>query len=509
MRSVSTSGLTTSPIAVRTVRRMTLRPFATRWVLLIVLAKSAVNLAVAGRYGWHIDELYYRAAGKHPALGHVDFPPITPLLAGLADLLFGPSLVGMRFLAVLAGAGAAVLTALIARELGGGSVAQTVAAAAVASTLLLGSNSMFQTVSFDQLMWAAVLYLAVRLLRTGDARLWPALGVVAGVGLMTKYTIGLLLCSWLFAHRSSLWRRGPQPRRRWQTPWAAAGIAALIVLPNLWWQVRHGWPSVDFLTHQNPGNRAEFPPHVFVPMFLLAAGPLGLGLLVVGAPRLWRDDRFRPLAVAAGLTVFAFVVTGGKPYYPAPLHFLFAAAGAVGLEAASSRARRALLIGAAALTLPAVPYYVPLLPRAAMIDIGGANVSRDYADQIGWPQLVDDIAAVYEVVPPRERERAAILTRNYGEAGAVDLLGSDHGLPRAASPHLTYRYWTPPRLGATWLVSVGFHDRDLDRWCASEAWTTRFTTPYGVENEESGASIAVCRLRGTFADVWRDVTHRT
>ena len=484
---------------------MTLTPFAVRWIGVVALLKTAVNLAVAGRYGWHIDELYYRAAGKHPALGHVDFPPITPLLAGIADVLFGASLVGLRSLAVLAGAGALVLTALIARELGGGRVAQTIAAATVGGTLLLGSNSMFQTVSFDQLMWAGVLFVSVRLLRTGDARLWPVLGVLAGLGLMTKYTIGMLLGGLAAAF---VFTDTGRARLRCRTAWTAPVIAAVLVAPNLWWQVRYGWPSVDFLTGQNPGNRGEFPPHVFVPMFLLAAGPIGLALLVIGVRRLASDDRYRLLALAAGLTVVGFVVSGGKPYYPAPLYFLFTAAGAVGLEAASRRLRRTVLVVGVALTLPAVPYYVPVLPRAAMLEIGGADVSRDYADQIGWPDLVNEIAAASEVVPPAERSHTAVLTSNYGEAGAVDLLGDRYGLPRAASPHLTYRYWNPPRPDATWLVSVGFHPAQLARWCATAPWTTTFTTPYGVENEESGTSIAVCRLKTTFAGVWRDVTRR-
>ena len=483
-----------------------LPPVAVRCIAGVVVAKSVINLAVGGRYGWHIDELYYRAAGQHPALGHVDFPPITPLLAGVAEAVFGPSLVGLRLLAVLAGAGAVVLTALMARELGGGRVAQTVAAVAPASTLLLGSNSMFQTVSFDQLMWAGVLFVAVRLVRTGDARLWPVLGLLAGVGLMTKYTIGMLLAG--LAGGLLLTGEG-RARLRGRAPWLAAAIAAVIVMPNLWWQIRHGWPSVDFLSAQNPGNRDEFPPFVFVPMFLLAAGPLGLVLGAIGVRRMAGDDRFRALAVAAGLTVAGFVVTGGKPYYPAPLHLLLAAAGAVSLEAAAPRARRVALATTALLTLPAVPYYAPVLPQAAMLDIGGADVSQDYADQIGWPQLVDAVAAASHAVPSAERSRLAVLTSNYGEAGAVDLLGRDHGLPPAASPHLTYRYWAPPRPDAVWLVAVGFHDDDMDRWCESDPRTSTFTTPHGVENEESGKAIATCRLTGTFADVWRDVRRRT
>lgn len=486
----------------RTALPRSLAPFALRWVGGVVAVKTALSLAFAGRYGWHIDELYYFAAGKHPALGHVDFPPITPLLAGLARVLFGESLVGLRSLAILAGGGVIVVSALIARELGGGRFAQTLAAATVGSSLVLGSNTLFQTVSFDQLAWAAVLFVAVRLLRTGDVRLWPVLGAVAGVGLMTKFTIAMLLAG---LAAGFLVTAGGRARLRGVGPLAAIAIAVAIFLPNLVWQIDNGWPSVDFFTSRNPGNRDAFPLPVFVVMFLFAGGPLGVALLVPGVRRLARDVRYRQLTIAAALTVVGFVVTGGKPYYPAPLHVLLAAAGAVALEAASSRRRRTTVVVSALLLLPTVPYYLPVLPLDAMLDVGGADVRKDYADQIGWPELVAAVDRAYESLPADEQQRTAILASNYGEAGAVDLLGPERGLPRAASPHLTYRYWSLPRPDATTLITVGFSANDLARWCAVPAAMTTFTTPHGVENEESGKKIAVCRLRSTFTDVWRDV----
>ena len=123
------------------------------------------QLSVAGRYGWHRDELYYVDAGRHLSLGYVDFPPVTPLLSRLATAAFGDSLVGLRSLAALAGAAAVVVVALLARELGGGRRAQVLAAVlAATSPVLLGADALFQTVPFDQLAWAVIALLAVRAL---------------------------------------------------------------------------------------------------------------------------------------------------------------------------------------------------------------------------------------------------------------------------------------------------------------------------------------------------------
>ncbi len=166
--------------------------FAAGPVLAVVALRCALTLAVAGRYGWHRDELYYAVAGLHLQGGYVEFPPVTALLAALARELFGWSLVGLRAFSILAGAGTVIVATLITRELGGGRRAQTLAAVVVAfSPGLLATNYLFQPVALDQLTTVVVLWLALRLaLGRGS---WPLLGIAAGIGLETKYTIAVVL----------------------------------------------------------------------------------------------------------------------------------------------------------------------------------------------------------------------------------------------------------------------------------------------------------------------------
>jgi hypothetical protein len=138
--------------------------FAVWPVLVVLVAKCALNFTFAGRYGWQRDEPYYAVAGRHLQGGYVDFAPVTALLSAAARGLFGWSLVGFRGFAILAGAVTVVLAALIARELGGGRRAQVIAAAAVAfSPRLLASNGLFQPVAFDLAATMLVLWLALRL----------------------------------------------------------------------------------------------------------------------------------------------------------------------------------------------------------------------------------------------------------------------------------------------------------------------------------------------------------
>src|SRR4051794_16412025 len=232
-----------------------LAPFPRRAVLVVIALKSLVNLAVVRRYGWHWDELYYRVAGQHLQLGYVDFPPITPVLARAAELVLPGSLVGLRVLAIAAGAGVVALAALLARELGASERAQVLAAVAVATCpIVLGANTMFQTVSFDQLAWMGVLVLATRLLRTGDERLWVPLGAICGLAVLTKYTAIPFLAALGIGFLCTPRGRSVMSSRR---TIAAGAVALVIVAPNLWWQVRHGWPSIEFYAQNNSSVREE------------------------------------------------------------------------------------------------------------------------------------------------------------------------------------------------------------------------------------------------------------
>ena len=90
-------------------------------------------LSVAGRYGPHRDELYFVVAGHHRQWGYPDQPPLTPLVAGVADRLAPGSLFALRLVPALLIGAVVLLTADLARELGGERRAQVLAAITVAT----------------------------------------------------------------------------------------------------------------------------------------------------------------------------------------------------------------------------------------------------------------------------------------------------------------------------------------------------------------------------------------
>jgi 4-amino-4-deoxy-L-arabinose transferase-like glycosyltransferase len=470
-----------------------------RWLALFAAIKLALTMAFANRYGWHRDELYYLASSRHLALGYVDYPPLVPLLAAADQAVAAGSLVALRLLPALAGTGVLVLSALIARELGGSTRAQAWTAFAVLlSPMYLGGNLMFQTVAFDELMWAIALLVFARLLRERQQRLWLVLGVVVGVGLETKFTIAALPVA-IFLSVLLSPRRGTLVSI-W--PWAGAAIALVLFAPNLAWQATHDWISVQYtLTHRGHTDG----PVAYWLQQLFLFNPLFLVPCIAGMVGLWRDGRFVPLVYTAVLVELIFFATGGKSYYPAPIYPVLYAAGAIWLDARlRSPAGIATLATAAAVFVAVLlPIGLPVLPAQTMASIKLWQTRKDYADMVGWPELVQQTAQVYRSLPADQRANTMIVTSNYGEAGAVDYYGHELGLPGAVSPHLTYYYWAPPGMDPTTLVLVGFSLDDGNRMFGDCHAAGTVTNSLGVHNDEYGSPILICsNLRRPLWSVW-------
>lgn len=465
--------------------------FALRSVLLVVALKCVLGLAVAGRYGWQRDELYYAVAGRHLQGGYVEFPPVTALLSAFARVTFGWSLVGFRLLTILAGAATVVVAALVARDLGGGRRAQVMAAILVGfSPLLLATNGLFQPVTFDQLATMVVLWLALRLAL--DRGSWLLLGLAAGIGLETKYTLGVVLVT--LAVGFAVWRRDVLRARGFPI---AAVIACVLIVPNLIWQARHGWVSIHWFLDPPDSATDETRPE-FVLNLLLFTNFVAVPVAVAGTAGLVRERALRPLGWCVIATPLAYLVLGGKAYYAGPV-MLFALAAGAGPFVRWASGPRLVAIGAAFVTLLVVllPLALPVLPVRTAERLGILDARTDYQDEFGWPQLARDVGRL-----ARTERTDVIVALNYGEAGALELFGRD--LPRVASGHATFRYWRPDVTGRhALLVGIG---PDSPTFCRDYRLVGSIAMP--VENEERGRPIARCTLDGTLEDVWPMVVAR-
>lgn len=458
-------------------------------------------LSMAGRYGFHRDELYFIVAGRRLDWGFVDQPPLTPAIARLAETVGGTSPFALRFLSALAIGGVVLLAGSMARRFGGGPVAQIFAGVTAGGAgVALAVGHLLSTATFDYFLWTLAVWMLIRLLDGGDQREWLVLGLVVGIGLQNKHLIGLLAVAVLIAVVASKQRR--LLAGRW--PWMGAGAAALLALPNLIWQAANDWPQLEMA--RALANRSDGP----VAFVLEQVGILSITLAVPAAVGLWRLARspdlrrWQPLASTFGLLFVFFLLTGGKSYYVAPLFPALLAAGALWFEQLQGTGKRVMAGAGAAGIIIGLFIALPLLPPSSM---SALDATGELGETIGWPELVDQVAAVHRSIPAEQRGEVAIFTGSYGEAGAVDVLGPDAGLPPAVSGHNNYWLWGPPdRHGP--VIGVGWVGDVLRRICPDTAEVGKISNPYGVENEEAGLPLFLCLApERQLAEIWEDVRH--
>lgn len=489
-----------------------------RWLaaapLLIGLAVTVLLLAVSGRYGFHRDEFYYLVSGRHPALGYVDNPPLTPWLAAAQAALFGVSPTALRVVPALALGLCVVVTGRIARELGGDRVAAAVAAACVAGAAFpLATGHVLSTSTIDLLVWTVLSWLLVRALRDGG-RVWVAVGGVAGLGLLDKSLVAALLGA------VAVGVLAVGPRRVFGDPWLWSGALLALALwaPYLVWQATHGWPQIAFGRQvATVGNGGSEPRWTFPLFQLIEVSPFLVPVWVAGLWRLVRDPTVaaaRAFAVAYALLFVLLLAAGGKHYYLAGTYPVLLAAGAVPVVDWVRRGRTRLRgrVVAAVLAVNAVVVAVlmlPLIPERALPGSPQIAVSPIPAETVGWPELVATVADAYRLVPPATRPTTVVLGRNYGEAGAVDVLRGQPGIPElppAYSGQNSYADWGPPPESATTVVVVGYDEAALRRWFTDLRLVARLDNAAGVPNEERGRPVWIATgRRDTWTALWPQI----
>jgi len=474
----------------------------------IAVALAGLLVSFSGRYGYHRDELYFLACGRHLAWGYPDQPPLVPLIARMMSDLGPSSLVLLRLPAALASAALVMLTALLARELGAGRAGQVLAAASIAvAPLVVGSGHLLSTTTFDLPAWALVCWLIARILRTGDERLWLAVGVTAGVGLFDNDLVAFLL----FAVVAGLAVGGP--RRSFTSAWLYAGgmLAVAMWVPYLAWQASHGWPELAVARSiANGSSGTSAPRWQLLPFQLVLFGPYLAPVWITGLIRLLRDRALRwarALGVAYLVLAVIFLITGGKPYYLGGMFPVMAAAGAQPavdwMRRGRARLRTGLVVAAAVLTLTAIPVTLPVVPVTDVPNTPIVALNYDAGETIGWPAYVREIAVGYDSLPAAQRRSAIVLTSNYGEAGAVDHFGQASGLPAAYSGDNAFWYWGPPPASATTAVAVGFDRQTLAPICGALRPAATLDNHVGVHDDEQGAQVWVCSgLRGSWSAIW-------
>ncbi len=474
-------------------------------VALVAAAKLALHLYAGRRYGFFVDELYYLACAQHLAWGYVDQPPLIAAIAKLARGLFGDSLLALRFPAALAGAGTAVMTGMIARELGGGRFAQGLAALCfVLAPGVLALDHFLSMNAFEPLFWMGCAYLVIRIIRTDNSKLWLWFGVVAGAGLENKYSMlifGFGIVAGLVLTRDRKWLGSP-----WL--WTGGAIAFLIFLPNLLWNIQHHFPFLELQANiRRSGRDVALSPLAFFSQEMLAMLPLSVPIWLAGLWYLFfhsEGKRFRVLGWAWAVTAIVIVAISPRIYYLFPAYPLLFAAGSVAWEKwlTGNRWRWVkpvyvtLMVFLAILIAPTV---IPLLapetyiryaevthlaqPRIENNQLG--PLPQLFADQFGWEEMAATVAGAYNRLEPEVRARTAIFAQNYGQAGAIDQFGPKYGIPlgSAISGHQSYYLWGPRGFTGESMIVMADRPERLAKLFTTFRKVARVSHPYSMPHE--------------------------
>lgn len=462
----------------------------------------------------------YLACAGRPALGYVDHPPLAAWLLGLLTDLLGESILVLRLVPALASGALVLMTARIARRLGGSRSARLLGAAAVAlSTGLIIQFDSYSMNLLEVLLWTLVLDRLLVRTQEDRPRQWIGIGVLLGVGLLVKHTAVLLAIGLLPGLLVSRFRRDLISRPLW------LGVAAafLIFLPNLIWQVQHGFPSLEFYQRAQELKNVDLPWHMVALGQLTFNGITSVVLLVPGILfLLFRRKAAGTATIAvADLVLVALAASQGasRPDRLAGLFPLLLAAGAVAIDTWAARRRwifrsvAILLVGGSAALLPitssAMPTrwqlaYAEALGELLKVEQGPALALPQWlSDRRGWKEMADLVATACASLSDDEQARALILADNYGQAGALELFGPRHDLPAVICPHNSYWWWSQGRTDTDVYVTIGFGRTSLERLFDEVELFAALDAPLAREN---GRQVFLCRRpRKPLSDTWDEL----
>ena len=495
------------------------------------IIKLLIHLFTNGQYGYFRDELYYLATSQHLDWGYVDFPPLIAIITKFITTFIGTSLQAIRFLPAIAGALNVLLTGLIAKEFGGRYFAIVLACLSVlVAPIYLGLDTFLSMNAFEPIFWMGIVYFIILAINRNEPRFWLGAGMLAGLGILNKYPIILFISGIFIGLLLSKEYKHSYLSDRYDRWFRIAGlITFLIILPNIIWQYQHNWPMIEVMQNvATTGKNVVLSPLEFVISQIMILHPFTAPVWIAGLIFFFFDKRgksYRMFGIAYIVILVIMLGTNSKNYYIQSSYPMLFAGGAVfwekildGKYIKSNLNLTKLLkpvyiivmiIGGVILAPMALPVlsiddyikYQQTFGEPPKTEVGHIGpLPQLYSDMFGWPEMVETVANVYNNLPPEERAKAAIVARNYGEAGAIDFFGPNYGLPKAISGHQNYYLWGPRNYTGEILILLGMSQEDTNL-CKSVEERENVGHPYAMSYEHY--TILICRdLKGGLQENW-------
>lgn len=476
----------------------------------LIAFKFAIHAIGNLNYGYQRDELLHLSVGQHVDWGYMEFPPFIGLLGSFAHHVFNDNLWLTRLLSTGAGLAILIITCLAVVEMGGKRPAVFLGGMCVVGFLPFYRNhTLFQPVAFEQLFWTAGFFVLILYINSGNARLLIALCTIAALAILDKYTSLVWTFSVVVA---LLCHNRAQPFRNREL-YLGALVAAALVIPNVIWQWQHDFPLLKHLEALKASQLEKIDPLEFGLDQLKSPFTFIVSLLAVGGLLFNREiSRYRPVGIAVMLLFILLWIQGAKSYYFFGAYPILFAAGAVVIERWCTRKPLIVYVAGFVIFLfacPFIPRLTPVLPIERFVSYigepevnGRVELTSDYADMFGWEEQVILIDSVYRKLDEDERKHTTIFSSNYGEAGAVKIIGAKYGLPDPICVSGSFWLWGYGNPSATTFLCLGFEEETIDNFFNEKHLVKVIRHRYAVE-EENNITLYLCRQpKFAIAEKW-------
>jgi len=447
------------------------------------LLKLLIHFLTNTRYGLHRDEFLYFEEGKHLAWGYFEVPPMTPFIGYLADLL-GGSVFSMRLFPALAGTIIVVLGCKLTKDLGGGKWAIIFTGLSLTFTpVLLGTNALFQPVSFNQLFWFLIAYTIAQMIRDQQAWRWGSLGLLVGLGFLTKYSLAFYLVA-LFLGVLMTKQRNLLKNKFLL---GSIAIALMVISPNLWWQWHHEMPLFQHMQELRETQLVHVDwIHFLNTQIFFHKGFTCVWLMALyGLFRLEKWKAYRCFAWALLLTLLIIGGLQGKAYYTLGAFLILFPFGGLVLEEiiSSIKIKFAFLLIVFAFSVPFYPFSIPFLKLESLqkysqwmsSDLGlnymlrwedgkYYSLPQDIADMYGWGELVQRVAKIYHALPPEQKEKCMIYGGSYAHAAAVNFYRKKYQLSEAYSVNSSFIFWAEEEVDFDRQILIDDRKQETSTW---------------------------------------------
>lgn len=478
---------------------------------LFIIAKLLLHLFTNTNYELHRDEMLYFNMGDHLSFGYATVPPVIGFLAFLVKSFFWYSVFWIRFFPALIGAASMFIIGKSVKALRGGILALVLASSSfLLSPGFLLFNSLFTPNVIEQFLWLLSTYLILIMVSENRPYLWIWIGILLGLSFLAKYSVVFFIVG--FSAALLILNRKHFTSRYFIY---AMIIGVTIILPNIFWQINHGFPVI---THMTELKRNQLDNLSYVNFFtdVFSLNSVSTIIWVTGLFSflfLKSERKFSYLGSASLIIILLILFSKGKGYYILGIiPFLFAAGGYIMEKYLKGRLvviTYLILAVSVFFSLVSLPFGLPVMsfeklgvymentdkvsvyPFKRWEDGEVHNISQVYADMTGWNELAAYVSDTYRSLSDEEKATCTIFAEeNYGVAGAIHFYGENYNLPEPVTFIESYIFWAPDSIPSGPIIYINCRLNGFDNLFSS-------ITENGCVNDkyfrEKGMKVFLCK----------------